>query len=218
MTMNTGHVLVMGGTFDPVHFGHTRLAQQAADKLDVEEIRLIPSLTPPHRAQPCATAQQRLEMLNLAVAGKPTFKVDHCEIQRGGISFSIDTLRTLRGQLPGTGRIYFLMGYDAYQKLPEWKRWQGLLDYVHIVILARTVNAYNLSAPMRDLEARCKVDDVETLQGWDYGRIAYLDIDAIEISASAIREILKSGDRPTGLMADEVIDYIFNESLYGVGI
>lgn len=209
-------ILVMGGTFDPVHFGHTGLARQAADKLGVAEIRLIPSLLPPHRDQPGATALQRLEMLNLAVAGRSKFKIDGCELERGGVSYSIDTLRRLRQEFPAPSRIYFLMGYDAYQKLPEWKLWQDLLDYVHIVILERAVNEYNLTSSMQHLEARCKVAGISQLQKWHAGRIAYLSVGAVDISATRIRELLKSGTRPTDLMEDKVIGYIFNENLYGV--
>ena len=209
-------VVVMGGTFDPVHLGHTGLARQAADKLGVGEIRLIPSLLPPHRDVPGATALQRLDMLNLAVAGQSGFNVDGCELERGGVSYSIDTLRSLRQEFPAPSRIYFLMGYDAYQKLPEWKMWQDLLDYVHIVILQRAVSEYNLTSPMQLLEARCKVAGISQLQKRHAGRIAYLPVEAVDISATRIRELLKSGSRPTDLMEDKVIEYIFNENLYGV--
>jgi len=206
----------MGGTFDPVHFGHIGLARQAADKLGVAEIRLVPSLLPPHRDQPGASALQRVEMLKLAIAGQPGFRVDDCEIERGGVSYSVDTLRRLRQERPEPSRIYFLMGYDAYQKLPEWKRWQDLLDYVHIVILQRRVNEYNLSNPLQQLEARCKVAEVGALQKWYAGRVAYLSLQAIDISATRIRDLLKAGVRPADLMEDKVIRYIFNEGLYGV--
>jgi len=216
MKPSSGDILVMGGTFDPVHFGHIGLARQAADKLGVAEIRLIPSLLPPHRDQPGASALQRVEMLKLAIAGQPGFRVDDCEIERGGVSYSVDTLRRLRQERPEPSRIYFLMGYDAYQKLPEWKRWQDLLDYVHIVILQRRVNEYNLSNPLQQLEARCKVAEVGALQKWYAGRVAYLSLQAIDISATRIRDLLKAGVRPADLMEDKVIRYIFNEGLYGV--
>ncbi len=216
MKPSSGDILVMGGTFDPVHFGHIGLARQAADKLGVAEIRLVPSLLPPHRDQPGASALQRVEMLKLAIAGQPGFRVDDCEIERGGVSYSVDTLRRLRQERPEPSRIYFLMGYDAYQKLPEWKRWQDLLDYVHIVILQRRVNEYNLSNPLQQLEARCKVAEVGALQKWYAGRVAYLSLQAIDISATRIRDLLKAGVRPADLMEDKVIRYIFNEGLYGV--
>jgi len=102
------------------------------------------------------------------------------------------------------------------QKLPEWKRWQDLLDYVHIVILQRRVNEYNLSNPLQQLEARCKVAEVGALQKWYAGRVAYLSLQAIDISATRIRDLLKAGVRPADLMEDKVIRYIFNEGLYGV--
>jgi len=109
-----------------------------------------------------------------------------------------------------------LMGYDAYQKLPEWKLWQDLLDYVHIVILQRAVSEYNLTRPLQLLEARCKVAGASQLQKRHAGGIAYLPVEAVDISATRIRELLKSGARPTDLMEDKVIEYIFDENLYGV--
>ena len=128
----TQPVGILGGTFDPVHNGHLHLATTFLETLNMAELCFVPLNTPPHRTPPLASAEQRLEMLELAVENQAGLKIDDCEIRRGGISYSIDTLKHLRKILNETP-ICLLMGIENFNTLNHWHQWQSLLDYAKIL-------------------------------------------------------------------------------------
>src|SRR5258706_7643 len=123
---NVAPIGVFGGTFDPVHYGHLRLAQEIAESIRLAEVRFIPSGTPPHRAAPQVTSLQRLEMVRLATAGNPLFTVDEREVKRSGPGYTIDTLLELRHETGATRPLCVLLGADAFLELATWHRWQEL--------------------------------------------------------------------------------------------
>ena len=128
---------VFGGTFDPIHYGHLRLAEELADRLQLGEVRIVPARVPPHRAAPKVTSSHRLEMVRLACAGNPRFLVDDRECRREGPSYTVDTLLGLRAELAADTPLCLLMGVDAYLALTTWSRWERLYDLAHIVIAHR---------------------------------------------------------------------------------
>src|ERR1051326_7407012 len=119
-----GPIGIFGGTFDPVHFGHLRLAQEIAEAIRLAEVRFIPSDTPPHRAAPLVTAAQRFEMVCLATAGNSLFTVDDREVRRSGPGYTFDTLCELRQAAGRTRPLCLLLGADAFLELATWHRWQ----------------------------------------------------------------------------------------------
>jgi nicotinate-nucleotide adenylyltransferase len=211
---------ILGGTFDPIHFGHLRMAQELADALNLDEVRYIPAATPPHRVQPFISAQHRLEMVRLAIADNPIFLLDERELQRaeqdGNIpSYTIDTLISLRKELGEETAIHLLMGSDAFLGLPAWHRWQELLDYCHIIVAHRPGFAVTENMPVSlkafwDGSATTQIADLSRKNA---GHILMQPITPLDISATKIREDMKKNLIPRYLMPQSVIAYINENGL-----
>jgi nicotinate-nucleotide adenylyltransferase len=208
---------VLGGTFDPIHFGHLRLAQELADALDLERVRFIPTGTPPHRNSPHVSGIHRLDMVRIAIAGNPAFEADDREIRREGISYSYDTLTELRDEL-GERPLCLLMGADAFAALATWHRWQELFDLAHVVIAHRPGFRLQglqaaLPAPLRKIYLR-RLAGAPGMPQANAGSILTREITALDISATHIRAMLAQGSSPRYLVPDAVLEYIDQNHLY----
>lgn len=128
---------ILGGTFDPIHFGHLRPALELLQDLPLQEVRFVPLRTAVHRTQPVATAAQRLAMVQAAVKNQPGFIADDRELRRTGNSYSYDTLASLRAELGARLPICLLTGLDAFAELPTWYRWRDIADLAHWVVMRR---------------------------------------------------------------------------------
>ena len=135
--MSTAPIGILGGTFDPIHHGHLRIAQEALEQCDLAQVRFIPSGTPPHRPAPLASAQARRDMVRLAVDGQPGFVVDEREVSRTDPCCTVDTLTQLRAELGALQPLCLILGGDAFLQLHTWHEWQRLFDLAHIVVLQR---------------------------------------------------------------------------------
>ena len=133
----TKRIGLLGGTFDPVHIGHLRSALEVADALALDELRLLPNFRPPHRDTPQVAAEQRLEMVRVAVEGISPLVVDDRELKRDKPSYTIDTLELMRAELAADDPLFLLLGWDAFCGLPSWHRWEELLQHCHILVLQR---------------------------------------------------------------------------------
>jgi nicotinate-nucleotide adenylyltransferase len=209
---------ILGGTFDPIHFGHLRMAQELSDTLNLVEVRFIPTGTPPLKIQPTASASDRAAMLHLAIADNPKFSLDERELKRSGTSYTINTLLSLREELGADVPLCLLLGADAFLGLPNWQRWQELLNYCHIVVAHRpnitpTPEAMPLS--LKTLWEKYVTVDIGDLTSTPAGYILMQHITPQDISATQIREDFKRGLIPRHLMPECVIEYIGRKSLYG---
>ncbi len=207
---------LFGGTFDPVHHGHLRMALEAVDALGLDELRLVPVNAPALRARPGASPEQRLTMLRLAAEGVPGLRVDDRELRRGGISYSIDTLREMRLELGDHDRLCMIVGEDAFAGLPRWKEWQRLLDYAHIAVLTRPGDT---PAPTPELAAwtaeHLAADAEATLHAASRGCILRLALTPLAISSTQVRELLGAGRNPRFLLPGSVLGYIREHRIYG---
>jgi len=208
---------VLGGTFDPIHFGHLRLAQELADALGLARVRFIPSGTPPHRNPPQVNGAHRLEMVRIAIAGNPLFESDDREIRRDGISYTYDTLTELREEL-GERPLCLLMGADAFAALTTWHRWQELFDLAHVVIAHRPgfrlqeLQA-SLPAPLRKIYLH-RLAGTQGILRAHAGTVLTREITALDISATRIRALLAQGSSPRYLAPEAVLEYIDHNLLY----
>lgn len=213
---------VLGGTFDPIHFGHLRLAQEIGETLKLGEVRFIPAGTPPHRTPPQADAAQRLEMVRLAAANNPLFVVDDREVRRSGPGYTVDTLTELRRELGGTRPLCLLLGADAFLELATWHRWHELFDLCHVVVAHRPgfpLASWPARMPQplsREYEARL-VQQPLAVHLSPAGGIATQAIAALDISASKIRESLAEQASPRYLLPEQVLEYIKTQRLYTGG-
>lgn len=208
---------ILGGTFDPIHFGHLRMAQELAAALNLNEVRLIPAAMPPHRKQPKTPASHRAAMVRLAIAGNPKFSLDERELKRTGASYTIDTLLSLREDMGQAVPLCLLMGSDAFLGLPGWHRWHELLALCHIVVAHRPNTAPqpgNMPAPLAAVWEQCATTRIEDLAEKNAGHILLHHITPLDISATRIREDLQQSTSPRYLMPDAVIDYIHAQQLY----
>jgi nicotinate-nucleotide adenylyltransferase len=207
---------LLGGTFDPVHYGHLRLAETLADKLGLDEVRFIPAANPPHRQLPETPAKDRCAMVGLAIAGNPRFVLDDRELQREGASYTIDTLRSLREELGAEVALCLIMGSDAFAELDGWHRWQELLDHCHMALVERpnVELAASLRPPLQALLRARYAEDRTLLAGSPAGRISIQRMTALDISATGIRNDLMHGRSPRYLLPDSVIAYIERHQLY----
>jgi nicotinate-nucleotide adenylyltransferase len=207
---------VFGGTFDPVHFGHLRPALELRERLGMQRMLMIPCSVPPHRPQPCASAAQRLAMLERAVAGEAALEVDERELRRSGPSYMADTLATLRQEL-GETPLCLCLGVDAFLGLPEWERWETLLELAHIVVAHRPgwqLQGETLAAPLQRLLATQRSDEPDELAQHPAGRVLLQPVTQLDISATAIRGHIAAGGSARYLLPDAVWDYIRQEKLY----
>lgn len=204
---------LLGGTFDPVHFGHLRGALEAAECLGLDELRLIPSARPPHRGQPRASAEQRLAMVQLATGGVTGLMVDDRELQRDRPSYTVETLESLRSELGDTVTLFMILGWDAFGGLPAWHRWEELLGLCNLVVLQRPDYDPELPEVLKDLLAARSVSDPGSVSA-RYGQIICLAQTPLAISATHIRQLVAERRSPRFLLPDAVLDYIETHGLY----
>lgn len=207
---------LLGGTFNPIHFGHLRMAQELADALNLAEIRFIPAANPPHKAAPTVSAQQRAEMVQLAIADNSLLKLDTRELNRQGASYTIDTLISMREELGESVSICLMMGSDAFTKLDSWHRWNELLNYCHIILVQRpsSPSQAKLSEQLTALLSEHYTENVDDLAEKTTGYMHMQQITAQDISATHIREKLASGKSAKYLVPNAVLAYIQQHQLY----
>jgi nicotinate-nucleotide adenylyltransferase len=210
---------LLGGTFNPIHYGHLRMAQELAGALKLAEVRFIPSASPPHKAAPTASAQQRAEMVQLAIADNPLFILDTRELDRTGASYTIDTLIALRAELGSKTALCLMMGSDAFTKLDSWHRWHELLDFCHIILVQRpkqqsSAKTEKLSDQMTAFLSANYTENMDDLAEKSAGYIHMQAISAQDISATNIREKLAAGSSTKYLVPDNVLTYIQQHLLY----
>ena len=207
---------VLGGTFDPVHHGHLRMALEAAELLRLDELRLVPVNTPALRAQPCAAPEQRLQMLRLATEAVPGLVVDDRELRRGGVSYSVDTLREIRLEAGDQPRLCMIVGEDAFAGLERWKEWQRLLDYAHIAVLTRPGDTAPPGPALAAwTTAHLEADTERALHARSRGSVLRLSLTQLAISSTHVRALLGSGRSPRFLLPQAVLDYIHEHRIYG---
>ena len=204
---------IIGGTFDPIHFGHLRPALEIAEQLELDEVRFIPSATPPHRWQPDASAEDRLEMVKLAIQDTPIFKMDDREYQRDGASYTVDTLKSIRNEVGNQTAICMIIGLDAFQSFTQWRDWQGILDRCHLVVSSRP--GYKATEIDESLAKRV-VENAQALRQKTAGGVFFAEVTQLDISATFIRKELSNGRSSRYLTTNAVNKYIARNKLYEI--
>ncbi len=207
---------IFGGTFDPVHLAHLRLAEEAADLLGLAGVRWIPAAQPYHRQAPLVSAAHRLAMVRLAVADNPRFSVDAAEIDSQAPTYSVPTLARVRGEVGPRQPLVLLVGADAFAGIAGWHRWPELLDLAHIAVATRPGSPLDpdLLAPALAAEWQARQAPVAALAEAPAGRIATFAMTPLAVSATQVRSLLATGASPRYLLPDEVIAYIRRHFLY----
>lgn len=203
---------LLGGTFDPIHYGHLRPAREAMRVLGLDAVRVIPAFQPPHRATPVVSPEHRLAMARLACAEFPEFVLDDREYRRGGPSWTVDTLTSLRAELGRDVPLCWLVGADAFAGIDTWHEARRLPALAHFVVMARP----GAAPPVPPDWLRSHLtDDRSGIFSAPSGAILPVAVEPQEISASAIRARLADGEPVTGLLPEPVARYIHEHHLYG---
>lgn len=211
---STAPIGIFGGTFDPVHFGHLRMAYEVLEDLALAEVRLIPCHIPPHRARPQLGSDRRLELLRLAVADVPGLLVDDRELRRDGPSYTVDTLEQLRGEFSGRS-LCLILGMDSFLGLPSWHRWQELAELANLIVLDRPGSVLPKQGELAEWLAPRRIDAPTRLGTTSAGTVYFHPVTQLDISATQIRRLLASGRPPRFLMPDAVWRQIAEAGLYG---
>ena len=198
---------ILGGTFDPIHNGHLHIASEAAARLQLARVLFMPCALPVHRQRPRASAEQRCEMIELALRQRPDFVLERIEIERGGPSYMVDSLREMHRR--GDERLLLLLGTDAFNAFAGWKQPDEILELASLLICARPGVEPNTS-----IFAANRVDSCAQLLERPAGAILTLEVAAPECSSSELRAALVAGRIPRQWLPAAVADYIETHHLY----
>ncbi len=195
---------ILGGTFDPIHYGHLRPALDIMQQVGLNEVRFIPNRIPPHRDPPVLTDQQRAELVQLAIKDTAGFVLDERELQRSGLSYMVDTLQSLKNDFPDD-TLCLIMGMDAFNGLPQWHCWQSILELCHLIVTTRP------GASLPDFAAKPPVasrisEQPQSLLQRPAGQILLQSVTQLDISASQIRRYLSAGQSTQYLLPETVRD------------
>ena len=210
---------VFGGTFDPLHYGHLRLAEEALDALNLGAVRWVPAGQPALRASPRVGAEERLNMVRLAISDNPSFELDSSEVDAEQTSYTVPTLERLRADAAiGRSRpLVLLVGADAFAGMTGWHRWQSLFELAHIGVAHRPgypVEAESLSPALAEVFLARLSSDVGDLAAAPAGCVATFAMTQLDISATKIRALLSKQHSARYLLPEALIAYIGQHHLY----
>lgn len=212
---NNVAVALFGGTFNPVHNGHLKIASELAEFLSIAKVKMIPCAFPTHRQKLNISPQQRTALLREGIGNEyPLLDVDELELQRSAPSYSIDSVIYIRGKMDTDAPLYLCLGMDAFLEIETWHRWSELIDYCHIVVCDRP----NYMAPQRGSLHKWinnhYCNDVSKIRKNSRGYVFFCHLSMLPISSSNIRSNIKYGLPIDGMTPSRVIDYIRTNKLY----
>jgi len=216
--MRTG---VFGGTFNPVHYGHLRAAEEACLALGLDRVLFVPAGTPPLKQEGLAGIEERVRMVELAIENNPLFELSMAEAYMDGKSYTVDTLKTLQLENPGDS-LMFILGVDAFCDMHRWKDPEGLMSSADFLVMSRPGHPF---APISHLPyailpegaiASLDSGDVSCVEGALRGgrRLCLLKITGMGVSATMIRELISGGDSVRYLLPEAVESFIMSNGLY----
>ena len=214
----TGPIGLFGGTFDPIHFGHLRLATELAEAFRLEKVIFLPAGLPYHRGRAAhATNEQRLTMLKLAVARDPRFDIDERELRRDGNTYTYDTLAEIRAERGPDAPLVFLAGSDAFAKIGEWHRWTELFDLAHFAVAVRADDTqWSSKGPgafPKEAWPRMTLNLRELLAA-PAGKIMTFAMTPLAISSTAMRALVADGASIRYLAPESVVEFIRGHGIY----
>lgn len=195
---------IFGGTFDPIHYGHLRLAETCREDCEMDEVWFMPAAVAPHKQQQdFAPKKSRLEMLQLAIAGHDTFRISAIELDRGGVSYTVDTLTEVKKQIDA--ELYFLMGADSLCDLPSWREPRRICELAIPLVVRRTGSPDPDYSVLSEFVSRQRLDEIRSCQ---------VDMPLLEISSTNIRCRVANGQSIRYLTPRAVEKYIETNGLY----
>lgn len=200
---------INGGTFDPIHYGHLRAALEVQQQLGLDQVLFVPCYQPVHRALPQASAEQRCAMIALAIENQPSFTLDKIEIERGGPSYMVDTLASLKQRKPDVSLV-LMMGTDAFAKFHRWQNWQDILQLANLVIMHRPGEVMPSEGEAGKIYQSHKATRLTEASG----QIVDVAVTQLDISSTMVRQQIKGGNSADYLLPPNVMAFIQKHGLY----
>lgn len=204
---------VFGGTFNPIHFGHLRMALELKQCLSLHEMRLMPAHKPPHRDEPVIASHDRAKMVELAIEDCEDLTLDTRELLRDSPSYTYETLRDLREECGDQTALCFAVGMDSLVNLHTWYRWKDILQLAHIIVAARPGWDMPVDGPVFDIVKKYQTEPGQLLET-SAGSIVIQQLTLLPVSSTAIRQLILRGESPQYLLPDKVWQYIADNRLY----
>lgn len=215
---------IYGGTFDPIHYGHLRIAEELVDILELNHLSFLPAGQPRLRLPPFVTGKHRVAMLQEAIRGNTRFSVDDREVRRPGDTYSVESLREIRQEYETNESVAlcFVIGADAFIKLPYWYRWRELFELCHLIIVNRPGSdpiryPSDLPEELRNICQDRWVTMADELKNSPLGLIFTASTILLDISSTKIRNIIASGKSARYLLPEPVLNYIDEHGFYAGG-
>lgn len=209
---------ILGGSFDPIHNGHLALARAACDRLGLAHVLLIPAAQPWQKGE-LTEARHRKRMIELAIAGDPRLRLEPCELDRGGASYTIDTLRELRGRHGPATPLVLVIGADQMERFDTWREWRSILQYAHLGVARRNDAVLVLGYPLQEFYNGHWVA-ADGLRDRPAGCVVEVDMQPHDVSATEVRTLLAApasaarDERLARIVPAPVLDYIRAQHLY----
>ncbi len=212
------HIAVMGGTFNPIHFGHLRVAEEVAEGLAVDKVIFMPASTPPHKpGQNLPEPGLRLEMIRIAIEGNPRFEVSDMEIRRGGRSYTFETIKELKSTGPEGLAISLITGSDSFNEITTWCEYEELVRIASFIVVPRPGYPIKKVAEVLPVELAKKFrydSDTDSYVSSFGTSVTYFNSTPIGISSSGIRETIDRGGSARYLLDKGVLEFIEKAGLY----
>jgi nicotinate-nucleotide adenylyltransferase len=220
--MREGKIGILGGTFNPVHYAHLRVSEEVRERIGLEKVLFIPSGNPPLKDRELAPAEYRHEMTRLAIASNPSFEISDIESRKTEKSYTVDTLVTLKEMHPGK-KLYFILGIDAFLDIPLWYQPERLMELTNFVVVSRPGFSFT-QLPSRvaaDAEAFSAMESghltaYKTVLE-NGGEVFLFNVTPMDISATAIRNLVKQGTSIKYLLPESAESFIISHNLYKEG-
>ncbi|AMA65141.1 Nicotinate-nucleotide adenylyltransferase [Candidatus Arsenophonus lipoptenae] len=207
---------LFGGTFDPIHYGHLLPIEKLAQQVYLQKVILIPNHIPPHKSQPTTTAQQRLDMLKLAIKHKPLFSIDTREFNRITPSYTIETILSIRQQIGWKKSLAFIIGQDSLLSINTWFNWQKILKICHLLVYPRPgyTNKCFENIYMRQWIKQYQVYFPAILRYKPFGAIYLANTPLLNISSTEIRKYQYDKKNSKKILPPLVLRYVKKNQLY----
>ncbi len=215
---------LFGGTFNPIHIGHLRVASEVAEEFNLEKVFLIPTSFPPHKEiHGIAPPENRLEMTRLAAEGNPAFSVSDVELKRSGISYTIDTVTYFKRVFTKPEALFLIMGMDAFMEVDTWKSFKELFQLIPVIIMERPSMNYRGHSLKNDLLEFIR-DKISDAYQYNVNKACYchhslhaiyhFNVSLLDISGTKIRDLIRKGRSIRFLVPESVENYIYEQGLY----
>lgn len=210
---------ILGGTFNPVHYGHLRVSEEVRGRIGLEKILFVPSGNPPLKSEELASAEHRYGMTGLAIGSNPFFEISDIECRRSEKSYTVDTLLALRDLHPGK-KFYFILGIDAFLEIPSWYHPEKLVELTNFIVVSRPGFSFTQlsSGSAADRDAFVALEkghlDLYRTISENGGEVFLMNVVSLDISASAIRKLVRQGMSIKYLLPESVESFIISHKLY----